>query len=360
MRDKVMEEKYQYSARSRGQTAETGPETESKTESGTGPGTAPLVSVSCITFNHGQYLRDALEGFLGQKTSFGIEILVHDDASEDNTIDILREYTEKYPEIMRPMYEEQNQYSRGISNISGVFNFPRARGKYIAMCEGDDFWSDPEKLQKQVDYMEAHPECAMCCHAAGIVAMDGAFRSESELRPFVGSRELKPEEVISKKINIPTASLLFRTEYVKKLPQWYFDCPVGDIPLHLHLLRCGSIYYFDEVMSMYRMGREGSWGESMDSEQAKEKWEKHYAAMKELYEAFDEETGGAYAPAIAECVHRNRFLIDLKEGRIESVLSPVNADFLQELPETERKLLLLRAKHPGLYDMLRRIYRIFR
>ena len=319
-------------------------------------GKEPLVSVSCITFNHEKYLRDALEGFLGQKRSFGIEILVHDDASTDGTIEILREYTEKFPDIMRPMYEEQNQYSQGISNISGVFNFPRARGKYIAMCEGDDFWSDTEKLEKQVAYMEAHPECSLCCHAAGIVSMDGAFRSEKELRPFSGSRGLKPEEVISRKINIPTASLLFRAEYVKALPQWYFDCPVGDIPLQLHLLRMGSVYYFDEIMSMYRMGREGSWGDSMDGEEARKKWESHYREMKKLYEAFDRETDGKYAPAIAECLHRNRFLIDLKEEKLETVLDPVNADFLKELPETERKLLLLRAKHPEIYKMLRRTY----
>ncbi len=316
----------------------------------------PLVSISCITFNHGAWLQKCLDSFLEQETSFPFEVLIHDDASTDDTIAIIQEYTAKHPQIFRPMYEEKNQYSQGISNISGVFNFPRARGRYIAMCEGDDYWSDPRKLQKQADYMEAHPGCSLCCHAAGIVSMDGAFRTETELRPFRGSRVLEPAEIISKKINIPMASLMFRTEYAATLPKWYYDCPVGDIPLHLHLLNCGSVYYFDEIMSMYRMGREGSWGQSMDSAEAREKWEKHFSDMKMLYSAFDADTEGRYREAVTESLSRSRFLIDLKEGRMEAVLEPDNAVFLNELPETERRLLKLRAKHPSIYEMLRTVY----
>ncbi|MDO4962077.1 MAG: glycosyltransferase [Eubacteriales bacterium] len=320
----------------------------------------PLVSISCITFNHGPYLRQALDSFVNQKTSFPIEILVHDDCSTDDTVSILREYEEKYPDIMRVMYEEENQYSKGISNISGVFNFPRARGKYIAMCEGDDFWSDMEKLEKQAMYMEAHPECALCCHAAGIVAMDGAFRTGSELKPFAGTRVLSAEEVISKKENIPTASLMFRAEHAKTLPQWYFDCPVGDIPLQLYMISKGNAYYFDEVMSMYRMGREGSWGDSMDAEKAKavavKKWEQHFEAMKKLYEAFDEDNGGRFRTAVNEAVARSRFLIDLKEDKTKAVLDPANEKFLKELPRTEGRLLKLKAKHRWLYELIRKTY----
>ena len=316
----------------------------------------PLVSVSCITFNHGPYLRQALESFVNQKTSFPIEVLIHDDCSTDDTIEIIQEYAERYPEMIRPMFEEQNQYSQGISNISGVFNFPRARGKYIAMCEGDDFWSDMEKLEKQAQYMEAHPECAMCCHSAGVVSMDDAFRTVSVLQPFSGSRVLAAEEVISKKENIPTASLMFRTEYAKTLPQYYYDCPVGDIPLHLYMASRGTVYYFDEVMSMYRMGGAGSWGSSMDSEQAKQKWEKHYQEMQALFGAFDASTDGKYAQAVQEALNRSRFLIDLKEEKISAVLEAKNKKFLDELPDTEKRLLLLRAKHPGIYEIIRKIY----
>lgn len=110
----------------------------------------PLVSICCITYNHKEYIRDALDGFLSQRTDFPYEILINDDASTDGTADIIREYEQKYPEKIRALLQTENQYSKGITNPSGAFNFPRVRGRYVAMCEGDDYWTDPEKLQKQV------------------------------------------------------------------------------------------------------------------------------------------------------------------------------------------------------------------
>ena len=318
-----------------------------------------LVSVSCITFNHGRFLRKAFDSFLEQETDFRYEILIHDDCSTDDTPEIIREYQEKYPELIRPMFEEENQYSKGISNISGVFNFPRARGSFIAMCEGDDYWCDPKKLQKQADYMRAHPECSLTAHAAGIVSEDGAFRTETMIRPFEGTRILRPEEVISKKTNLPTASLMFRTEYAKELPQWYFDCPVGDIPLQLWMTMKGSVFYMDEVMSMYRMGREGSWGEMMDREQAEKltaRWENHYQAMEALYNAFDRDSEGRWHGASEEALKRQRFHIDLKEGHTEAVKAPENRKFLAELPEAEARLLKLKASAPWLYGLMQTVW----
>ena len=160
----------------------------------------PLVTVSCITYNHEKYIARALDSFLMQKTDFPFEIVIHDDASTDRTPEIIREYAEKYPEIIRPMYQKENQYSKGISNISGAFNFPRAEGKYIAMCEGDDYWIDDSKLQRQADYMEAHPECTMCFHSAKTESEDKALRAK-EVRPYKRSKLCTPEEVIAKWAN---------------------------------------------------------------------------------------------------------------------------------------------------------------
>ena len=325
-----------------------------------------LVSVSCITFNHRRFLRKALDSFLEQETDFRYEILIHDDASTDGTREIIEEYAARYPDIIRPMLQSENQYSKGISNISGVFNFPRARGRYIAMCEGDDFWSDPHKLQIQADYMEAHPECALCCHAAGIVSEDGAFRSSEEIRPFEGTREIRPEEMISKKTNLPTASLFFRTEDAQRLPQWYYDCPVGDIPLQLFMLSRGTAFYFDRKMSMYRMGAAGSWGQTMDGadpdevQKMKDRWEKHYEAMEQLYLAFDRDTEGVWREAVREALARQRFRIDLKQDRAEAVLDPANREFLRELPAAEQRLMRLKARHPGIYRGLQNLYHALR
>src|SRR5690554_1582208 len=102
----------------------------------------PVVSICCITFNHGKFIREALEGFLSQKTNFCFEVLIHDDASTDDTATIIKEYASRFPNIIKPIFQKENQYSKGIRGMNRRFNFPRAKGKYIAMCEGDDYWID--------------------------------------------------------------------------------------------------------------------------------------------------------------------------------------------------------------------------
>ncbi len=313
-----------------------------------------LVSVSCITYNHGKYLREALEGFLMQDCDFKYEILIHDDASTDDTPDIIREYEKKYPNIIKPILQRENQYSRGIRNISGVFNFPRASGKYIAMCEGDDFWTDPEKLKLQAEYMERHRECAMTLHSACILHSDGAYHASSMIRPYEEDRPVSAEEVISKKSNYPTASLMIRTEYAKELPEYYFKCPVGDIPLQIYMASRGTVYYFDRPMSVYRQGAEGSWSSDIDSGESKKKWEEHYNSMEELYRDFDRETGGKFRTSVKEALGRERFLIDLKEGRLKALKEKKNRKFRDELLPVERRLLLLKLYCPFMWGFLRK------
>lgn len=125
----------------------------------------PIVSICCLTYNHAPFIKACMDGFLSQQTTFPVEILVHDDASTDGTDSILREYERKYPDMVFPIYEKVNRYSSGYQGqMDIIFNYSRARGKYIASCEGDDYWTDPFKLQKQVDFMESHPEYSVCFH----------------------------------------------------------------------------------------------------------------------------------------------------------------------------------------------------
>ena len=130
-----------------------------------------MVSVVCCTYNHAQYIRQALDGFLRQQTAFRIEVLVHDDASDDGTADIIREYAEKHPDLILPVLETQNQWSKGVRFFASHYH--DLRGKYIAFCEGDDYWTDPKKLQKQVDYMEQHQSCSLCVHETAEITEDG-------------------------------------------------------------------------------------------------------------------------------------------------------------------------------------------
>lgn len=320
--------------------------------------TEPLVSISCITYNHAPYIRRALSGFLSQKTNFPFEILIHDDASTDETQEIIREYEEKYPDIIKPIYRTENQYSKGIRNISGAFNFPRARGKYIAMCEGDDYWCDDGKLQLQADYMEAHPECTMCFHAAKVITESEAF-VRKEMRPYRGDRSLSAAEVIDTPCNYPTASLFFRTELATKLPDWYHKCPIGDVPIHIFMAAHGSVYYFDRQMSVYRLGVATSWTTEMDKgdrETVRKRYEAHLSDLRKMYEGFNRDTEDKYRAQTEAALKRKAFLVELNARNLSVLKDPENRSFVRELPQPQRFLLKLEAAHPGLYHFIRTCY----
>jgi len=220
--------------------------------------TKPQVSVCCITYNHKAYIRDAIEGFLMQKTSFPIEILIHDDASTDGTAEIVKEYAEKHPDLIIPILQKENQHSMGVK-ISSTYLYPIARGKYIAKCEGDDFWTDPLKLQKQFDYMEKNSNFST--HAHSVQKIDALSNSISGLKqPYKESCPAKTEDIIMNCGGIfGTNSLFFRTQYIKNLPQWLDEYPVGDYPMQIYLSLNGGIYFSNEVMSVYRINVKNSW-----------------------------------------------------------------------------------------------------
>lgn len=135
-----------------------------------------IVAIHCLVYNHEQYLRDCLNGFLMQRTNFRFVAIVHDDCSTDSSAVIIREYAEKYPDIFCPIYEKENQYQKsyGYSRLLKIMDeaIAAANAKYIAICEGDDYWTDPYKLQKQVDFMEAHPECTVTFHRYDILQQE--------------------------------------------------------------------------------------------------------------------------------------------------------------------------------------------
>lgn len=166
------------------------------------------VSISCITYNHAPYIRQCLDGFLMQQCNFSFEVLIHDDASTDGTQDIIREYQEKYPDIIKPLLREENLYSKGERGFNARFNCSRAKGKYIAICEGDDYWTDPLKLQKQVDFLEQHKELSFCSH--NINRIDGkgnVIKKGSEKTENIFYNDL---EVLHN--YFPPLSILFRNK----------------------------------------------------------------------------------------------------------------------------------------------------
>lgn len=124
----------------------------------------PLVSVLSITYNQAPFIRQCLDGILAQHRDFPIEIIIHDDCSTDGTDEIIRSYAERYPDIIRSYFENENQYSKGVNGLFATFCMPHVKGRYVAVCEGDDWWSDPDKLRTQIEFLEKHHEYDFCCH----------------------------------------------------------------------------------------------------------------------------------------------------------------------------------------------------
>lgn len=215
----------------------------------------PVVCIRCMTYNQEKFIAQCLDGFVMQKTDFSFIAIVHDDASTDKTPLIIQEYAARYPEIIVPVLEKENQYSQG--KLSKVM-YPLMKGKYIAVCEGDDYWTDPLKLQKQVCFMESHPDYAMCFHQA--IRHHEDSNIPDCLYSDIENREYSGQELYQSKHRPPTASILIRHSVFES--DVYKQCldqisSFGDLSFFLSAAHCGKVYGMTDVMSVYRMNNNG-------------------------------------------------------------------------------------------------------
>lgn len=210
-----------------------------------------LVSIICNTYNHGAYIRQCLEGFVAQKTEYPFEILVHDDASTDNTQEIIREYENKYPKLIFPIYQTENQYSKGITAITQSIQFPRAKGKYVAICEGDDYWCDSRKIQKMISFLESHPEYSAAVHNVltvdrndNVIAFDSFGDSEYDIQV---DGTLKFPQTSSYVMKNPLKDLSAEGKVMA------LNMISADKSWVLYMIKAGKIRFFPEYMSHYRL-----------------------------------------------------------------------------------------------------------
>lgn len=194
-------------------------------------------------------MQQCLDGFLMQEGDFDLEILIHDDASTDGTKEIIEDYQRRYPDIIKPIFQTENQYSKGVRGFMARYNFTRAKGKYIALCEGDDYWTDPTKIQKQVEVLEFNPDYILCFHK---VQVDGG-----EDHMVLPKEHETIEDLAAKGNYIRTPSVLFRTAHAI-MPEQHVDSPLGDLFVYLYLAQFGKLKYLDETMAVYRK-QVGSW-----------------------------------------------------------------------------------------------------
>lgn len=251
------------------------------------------VSIVCNTYNHEKYIKDALEGFVSQKTNFKYEVLIHDDASTDNTASIIREYEMRYPEIIKPIYQKINQYSKKI-NIMQKYQLPRIKGKYIALCEGDDYWTNSNKLQVQYEVMEENTNIDICAHAAErIRASDG--KMIGYIAPDSKRRILSIEEVIAGGGGfVSTNSLFYRRELEEIQPGFCKYCSL-DYALQIQGSLKGGMIYLPDVMSAYRVEVPGSWSLRL---KCCDYADEQRNIVKKMLDMLDEETLGAYSETV--------------------------------------------------------------
>lgn len=210
----------------------------------------PLVCVRVAAFNQASFIRQCLDGIVSQQTDFPFVAVVHDDASTDGTAEIIKEYAARYPQIILPLYEEHNLYSRRDGSLGRLLD-SHTYGKYLAMCEGDDYWIDPRKLQRQVDYLEAHPDCVMVyTRVRNYDNETGQFAGEA------GSETDGFDSLMESNV-VPTLSVVMRCDTYRGYREWIGSDNkgwlMGDYPLWLYCSMVGRIHFMPEVTAVYRI-----------------------------------------------------------------------------------------------------------
>ena len=273
-----------------------------------------VVSIMCIAYNHENYIAKSLDSLVNQKTNFKYEVLVHDDCSTDNTIRIIEEYEKKYPDIVKAYYEEENQYSKKISNFLKMAK--EASGKYLAICEGDDYWLNENKLQEQFDYIESHPDCTMCITAAQLVNTKN--KKIGEIYPFAENGEYGIPEYLKRNSNIPTASIMVKTKDLIEVYNMPYRkvSDVGDVPISLYMFSNGNVYYKNSCDVAYRINNPNSWVGRTKGE----KYIEHLKKSIETHKVFDEYTNGKYSEAIKQKIRERNLQILISQQNFKGAI----------------------------------------
>ena len=216
----------------------------------------PLVTIICLVYNHEPFLRQCLDGFVMQKTTFPFEAIVHDDASTDGSAAIIREYAEKYPDVIKPIYQTENQYSKPDGSFAGISKAMHPNSKYIAKCEGDDYWTDPNKLQIQVNFLENHPDYSFSVHDFKVFEeVNQRFRDSHPISFLKDDEEQYTLTLDDYKRGLfftQTLSCVFRISSLRESCYSRYEAQF-DMTMFYALLTQGKCVLFNRVMGVYRI-----------------------------------------------------------------------------------------------------------
>ena len=301
------------------------------------------VTVYCLAFKHAKYIRETLEGFISQKTNFRFEVIIHDDASNDGTAEIIYEYSQRYPEIIVPIVQSENQYSKKISIVKD-YVLPFVRGEYVAICEGDDYWTDSYKLQKQVDVLELHKDSCLCLHRVREVNEDAKPTGHTYPSFALKNEVIDTETFINMQTNynFQTSSYMLRSlewkNYIQNPPKFKKVSMVGDVPLLLYFGNLGPVCFIDATMSCYRRGVSTSFSMKLTNSTDEKKISQHQSTIN-MFELYDEYTDYRYHQFCIKKIAYEKVAIALIDGNIKYLLNKENKKYCKSL-DTKRKIFI--------------------
>jgi glycosyltransferase involved in cell wall biosynthesis len=315
------------------------------------------VSVCVQTYNHEPFIAEALDSVLMQETDFDYEIVLGEDESQDRTREICIDCAARYPRRIRLFLRSRKDVIHIDGRQTGRFNFvgnlKAARGQYIALLDGDDYWSDRDKLQKQVDFLEAHPECSMCFHNVRVIYEDGSQEPQNYCPS--GQKEISGLEDILKRNFIPSCSVMFRRGLAPELPDWFYLTQMGDWPLHLMNAEKGRIGYIDQVMGVYRVHSGGAWSSLSQIELLHENIKFYHYANAHL--------GFRYDRLIKTCLSDRYCTLasayardgDMAKARIYARRSLAERPPGRSLASPGPYLVMLRSHAPHTYQLIKKV-----
>jgi len=287
----------------------------------------PLVTVCIQTYQHVDHIRNCLNSILAQKTNFDFEVVIGEDESKDGTRKICKEFVEKYPDRIKLLLHSRQNNIKILGSSSGRFNFTynllNARGKYIAFCEGDDYWIDENKLQKQFDALEENKDCSICFTAAEFhylsmeteeIIRKKIYRPKnaSDIRKYSLKEAIRPAGGF-----MPSASMFFHSKYIENMPSWFFEAIVGDTPLTLYLGTKGDFLYLNIISCVYQIGIKGSWTHSSDDKKRKNRVNGYIWILDQ----FDDYSNYKYHKKIT--IQKLKLKLGLLKSRIKKAIRPL-------------------------------------
>lgn len=308
----------------------------------------PAVSVFCTAYNHEKYIGKALRSMIEQVTDFKYEIIVHDDASTDGTKNIIEQYYEEYPDTIVPIFQTENKYSRNIPIIRSIM-LPISKGRYIAFCEGDDYWCDKYKLQKQFDIMEANPSYVMCTHAYGTVVAN-TEKLMYEVHSMENDGLLNARFIIDNQNPPHTSTFFMKRSVLTDAPDFFYNVGVGDYPYRVYSVLNGGIYYTDHMMSCYRRFADNSWTYTALNNG---KLIEHSQRMISFVRQVDQYSNEKYHNSILKRIDYCEYLIHVAKGEL---FAASKTKYFKTLSIKKRLELYIEIKHPNMWKKILAIH----